>query len=345
MILADTHLLGVQNGHWLDKLRREWQMHRSFQTSISLLKPDAVFFLGDLFDEGQWGNDEQFDKYADRFNDLFYMPEDVKRFTVMGNHDVGFHYAISQRNMDRFVKHFGLERGVEYFELNGNHFVMFNSMALGTFEQLMRILSSCILEGDHCHLCGKAVAELDSIAASFRCSLNKTKDCTTRLKAPYGRPILLQHFPLYRSSDMECLETDDLAPPQIRQEQFRAKWDCLSSESTNLILESLKPRAVFGGHVHFGCQRWWAAPFNFWEYTVASFSWRNNKHPSFLLVSVSPQELQISRCFIPHEDVVLYIYIVFSIVWSILFLILLKRNWFKIEKLKNRFQKPDRLVY
>ena len=28
MVLADTHLLGSRKGHWFDKLRREWQMHR-----------------------------------------------------------------------------------------------------------------------------------------------------------------------------------------------------------------------------------------------------------------------------------------------------------------------------
>jgi hypothetical protein len=144
---------------------------------------------------------------------------------------------------------------------------------------------------------------------------------------------------------MECLETDDLAPDSIRTEKFRPKWDCLSLESTNLLLDKLRPRAVFGGHVHYGCQRWWAAPFNFWEYTIASFSWRNNKRPSFLLVSVSPQQLHVNRCFVPHEDTVIYTYIVFAIIWFVCFLILLKRRWFQIQKLKNRLQKPDRLVY
>ena len=33
MLIADTHLLGSQNGHWFDKLRREWQQHRAFQTA------------------------------------------------------------------------------------------------------------------------------------------------------------------------------------------------------------------------------------------------------------------------------------------------------------------------
>ena len=58
MFLTDTHLLGSRNGHWFDKLRREWQMERAFQTAISYFKPDVVFLLGDLFDEGMTSNDE-----------------------------------------------------------------------------------------------------------------------------------------------------------------------------------------------------------------------------------------------------------------------------------------------
>ena len=46
MLLADTHLLGPYRGHWFDKLRREWQMHRAFQTAITLHKPEVVFILG-----------------------------------------------------------------------------------------------------------------------------------------------------------------------------------------------------------------------------------------------------------------------------------------------------------
>ena len=58
IFLADTHLLGLQDGHWFDRLRREWQMERAFQTAISLFHPEAVFVLGDLFDEGMKSSDE-----------------------------------------------------------------------------------------------------------------------------------------------------------------------------------------------------------------------------------------------------------------------------------------------
>lgn len=49
MILSDTHLIGPFKGHWFDRLRREWQMYRSFQTAITLFNPEVVFILGNLF--------------------------------------------------------------------------------------------------------------------------------------------------------------------------------------------------------------------------------------------------------------------------------------------------------
>ena len=66
MFLADTHLLGRRQGHWFDKLRREWQMHRAFQTAMTYFKPELVVFLGDVFDEGKWAGDDEFQAYITR---------------------------------------------------------------------------------------------------------------------------------------------------------------------------------------------------------------------------------------------------------------------------------------
>lgn len=92
MVLADTHLLGLRRGHWFDKLRREWQMHRAFQTAMALHKPELVFVLGDLMDEGQHSSREEFAGYARRFYKLFKVPESTKMYFAVGNHDIGFHY-------------------------------------------------------------------------------------------------------------------------------------------------------------------------------------------------------------------------------------------------------------
>uniref|UniRef100_A0AC34QRK5 Calcineurin-like phosphoesterase domain-containing protein n=1 Tax=Panagrolaimus sp. JU765 TaxID=591449 RepID=A0AC34QRK5_9BILA len=291
MLLADTHLLGVRRGHWLDKLRREWQMRRSFQTAMSWLTPNAVFFLGDSTDEGQWANEAEFNGYADRFDELFAVPESTKRFVVVGNHDVGFHYALMPQSLERFSARFGVKKSVDYVNIGGNHFVLINSMAM---------------EGDGCRLCHTAEMEVKQLKKRFDCS--RTAECDSNFSSNYSRPIILQHFPLFRSNDLICEDSEDLAPSEIRQEAFREKWECLSKDSTNLLLNSFRPRAVFGGHSHFTCSRYWSTPFNFYEYTIASFSWRNNRWPSFLLLTVSPTELKVAKCMIPHEHTTFFIY-------------------------------------
>lgn len=53
-----------------------------------------VFFVGDVFDEGNWVNEDGFSNYMKRFNSLFSVKENGKTrsFVVTGNHDMGFHY-------------------------------------------------------------------------------------------------------------------------------------------------------------------------------------------------------------------------------------------------------------
>ncbi|XP_038952910.1 metallophosphoesterase 1 isoform X4 [Rattus norvegicus] len=92
MFLADTHLLGEIRGHWLDKLRREWQMERAFQTALWLLQPEVVFILGDVFDEGKWSSAQAWADDLHRFQRMFRHGSHVQLKVVIGNHDIGFHY-------------------------------------------------------------------------------------------------------------------------------------------------------------------------------------------------------------------------------------------------------------
>ncbi|XP_050013831.1 metallophosphoesterase 1 [Alexandromys fortis] len=92
MFLADTHLLGEIRGHWLDKLRREWQMERAFQTALWLLQPEVVFILGDIFDEGKWSTPQAWADDVQRFQKMFRHGSHVQLKVVIGNHDIGFHY-------------------------------------------------------------------------------------------------------------------------------------------------------------------------------------------------------------------------------------------------------------
>ncbi|RVE48804.1 hypothetical protein evm_006578 [Chilo suppressalis] len=290
MVLADTHLLGSRNGHWLDKWRREWQMHRGFQTAMTLHHPDAVFVLGDLFDEGKWCPEKEFNNYVDRFHKLFKVPEGTTMYAVVGNHDIGFHYRITPHLARRFESKFDAPP-VRLVTIKGNHFVLINSMAM---------------EGDGCSLCSRAVTEIDRISDIFKCSTGSAL-CKGKTKLDkYSRPIIMQHYPLYRESDNICTEPD-AAPLPERNSLFEERWDCLSKESTEYLVESLRPRAVFGGHTHHSCVvRHSFVPtanhkIEFTEYTVPSFSWRNRLVPKYYLLTVTPDEVRVSKCGMPRE--------------------------------------------
>lgn len=309
MLVADTHLLGSRNGHWFDKLRREWQMHRAFQTAQTYFNPEAVFFLGDIFDEGKWCSQEEFDRYVLRFHDLFYVSKGTKVFVLEGNHDIGFHYASYPALRRRFQKAFNT-KPVRKVRLKGIDFVMINSMAF---------------HADGCSLCQDAERRLNKISSNLSCVDSGVSaaaaggsdgpragvdTCSNRAS------VVLSHFPLYRESDEMCDELDE-APEIEKFSRFREKWECISNASTAQIKSKLRPRIVFSGHTHHGCRTDHA---DFTEWTVSSFSWRNKKNPAFLLARFSSDGgVAVSKCMMPDENHVFIVYTISSAFILVLF--------------------------
>ncbi|XP_021120923.1 metallophosphoesterase 1 isoform X3 [Heterocephalus glaber] len=176
MVLADTHLLGEVQGHWLDKLRREWQMERAFQTALWVLQPEVVFILGDIFDEGKWSSPQAWADDVGRFHRMFRHPAHVQLKVVAGNHDIGFHYWMNSFRVKRFEKAFSSER---LFSRKGVNFVMVNSVAM---------------EGDACNICAKAEAELLQVSRRLNCSreVPGSGPCGAGQQLSPSAPILLQ---------------------------------------------------------------------------------------------------------------------------------------------------------
>ncbi|VDK83325.1 unnamed protein product [Onchocerca ochengi] len=266
-------------------------MYRSFQSAISLMRPDAVFFLdlfkyifkfkkymseinihflSDLFDESTISNYQELVNYVNRFDELFYVPKNVERQCILGNHDIGFHDEISPGRL-QFLSHHFSRSFADHIVIGGNHFVLLNSMTV---------------ERDNCPLCTATEHQLEELSRSFDCTKNRTM-CSIQ-----SRPILLLHIPLYRTSDAHCPDDYDASQEPIKSKRFHVGIDCLSNTSSHYILEKLKPRAVFNGHTHYSCQTWWQPPYSIYEWTLSSFSWRNIPQPAFLLVTVMSNDIQ-----------------------------------------------------
>lgn len=286
MLLADTHLLGPFQGHWMDKLRREWQMNRAFQTAITLFLPQLVFILGDVFDEGKWVGEKAFREYLQRYFQIFHTPPDVRLYSIVGNHDIGFHYAAHPYLVNRFYHSFNTS-GVQLINERDVHFVLINSIAM---------------EGDGCAFCEEAERQLAYVSYQLKCSKGVGKCDRIPKIGEYSRPVLLQHYPLHRLSDIPCKDGDI---PKI--ENYRERWEVLSKESTDLIGQLLNPRIAFSGHTHFYCHLP-KSRIGAEEFTVPSFSWRNKNAPSFMLAHFTKEQYTVSKCDIPKESTVFVLY-------------------------------------
>lgn len=264
MLLADPHLLGPYRGNWFDKLRREWQMHMAFQTTMSLFNPEVVFILGDIFDEGKWVNDEEYQAYLRRYFRIFNVDGQRTRvYSIVGNHDIGFHYVAHPHLVNRFYKTMNTS-GVQLITIRNVHFVTINSIAM---------------EGDGCTLCNEAERQLIYISYQLNCAKGEGICENIPKIGDYSTPIVLQHYPFYRPSDTGCHERDtDII------EKYKPRWDVLSKDATDLIISMLMPRVAFSGHSHHYCRLKKNNAAYTEEYTLASFSWRNKNNPSFLLV-------------------------------------------------------------
>uniref|UniRef100_A0A8C0G2Q8 Metallophosphoesterase 1 n=1 Tax=Chelonoidis abingdonii TaxID=106734 RepID=A0A8C0G2Q8_CHEAB len=281
MFLSDTHLLGEIKGHWLDKLRREWQMERAFQTALSLLEPDIVFILGDVFDEGKWSSSQAWADDVRRFQKMFRHPVRTELMVVVGNHDIGFHYEMTPYKLKRFAKVFNFTSG-KLIIRKGVNFVMVNSVAL---------------DGDGCTICSRAEAKLMKLSHKLNCSQ--------------------QHYPLYRRSDAECIG-EDSALPEEKNIPFKEKYDVLSREASQKLLWWFHPRLILSGHTHSACEVLHNGKIP--EISVPSFSWRNRNNPSFIMGSITPTDFSLYKCFLPLESRVVTIYCIAGALLGVLIL-------------------------
>lgn len=171
-MLADPQILDPYSFMMTDKysaqLKREMgdqYMRRAFETLLDDIDPDAIIFMGDLFDGGrEWatGSTEspfkKLRKYREsywkdefiRFGNIFFEPLKKARpgqsprlggrrkvlAGLPGNHDIGIGLGVNGPVLDRFVAHFGDSNRVDVL---ANHtFVSVDTASLSAVESHYR---------------------------------------------------------------------------------------------------------------------------------------------------------------------------------------------------------------
>jgi len=333
LLVADPHLLGPARGHWLDKLRREWQMKMSFQSAFTWLQPDYVVILGDLFDEGETVNEKDWNDYLYRFyDDIFYMEDKEKLIVIAGNHDIGFHHTVLRdiAKWRRFQNQFKMNSSVDMFSLLNVTFITINSMSLK--------------QDVGCEFCEETSTRINEL--STRIPSNENSICSCQqiddvIHCKNNHPIILQHFPLYREDESECVKFADGPSLESARKKNKESWDVISKESTEYLLEKVKPCILISGHTHHGC---FLNRHNVFELSVPSLSWRNINNPSVTMVVFHGNNVAISKCLLPRESTVIAVYLLTAMFLVIFNLTLTAMKMKSRPNISKRYVKlgPDR---
>ncbi|KAG7098706.1 hypothetical protein E1B28_000619 [Marasmius oreades] len=208
-------------------LRKNWR-------SALRSRPDVVLFLGDMMDGGRVDmSDSEYEAYYRRFLSIFKLDEEIPRYTIPGNHDIGLgsHSWFSPKAYERYISHFG---PLNFDVTIGNHTFVF--------------------------LNGPSLVEEDYKRHGYRIGYDQwnpipggTIDFVKRFaKKEQERPvILLNHIPLSRPEGSYC------GPLRERGSIHRGVGigyqNTLGKDSSRFLLESLKPVLVLSGDDHDYC--------------------------------------------------------------------------------------------
>lgn len=119
LLVADPQILGDKNERWIYRWDNDRHLRQTFRQAFAHVNPTAVFFLGDLMDEGSTADDIKFKKYFKRFKKIFDIPIGIRTFYTPGDNDIGGEWPepVDQLKVTRFKKFFG---DVNSLKLNEN---------------------------------------------------------------------------------------------------------------------------------------------------------------------------------------------------------------------------------
>ncbi|KAK9462735.1 Metallo-dependent phosphatase-like protein [Lipomyces oligophaga] len=263
-------------------------LHRVWTGIATWLQPDAIIFLGDLFDGGrEWKDNFKWEAEYNRFRRIF-PDRNVPLYYVVGNHDIGIGTGVLSETVDRFEKFFGEANGV--FELGNHSLVLLDSLSLMNREDQS--------------INNKSRKLLQNLAT----------------EKPELPRVLFTHIPLFRPGDANCgsKREGSKSLPLTKGYQYQTALD---QDLTSEILTSICPVVIFSGDDHDACEytHEYLNPITSTlvytqEFTVKSVSMAMGVWwPGFELISLwNPGQLdytfQTKLCVLPSQYTIWMIY-------------------------------------
>ncbi|KAI5801465.1 hypothetical protein DFH27DRAFT_556899 [Peziza echinospora] len=287
-------------------------MRKSYSLLNSILAPQTIAFLGDLFDGGrEWATEHgdsghvvdphalsDWKDYGEnywenefiRFSTIFPHVPGVKNIrSLPGNHDLGIGNGVQENVAKRFKAFFGETSSVHTL---GNHtFVLIDSVSLENTEN-RNIYEPARNFLDEFTQVEKSTADIlhpEIIPQSRRIqSSSDPQPAAPASSEPQPLPrVLLTHVPLYRPPSTPCgpLRESGNSIGIFGGFQYQ---NVLTADTSGDVIKKVQPVFVASGDDHDYCEVLHAGATGMVkEITVKSFSFTMGvRHPGFLLVSL-----------------------------------------------------------
>ncbi|KAG9296874.1 hypothetical protein G9A89_006829 [Geosiphon pyriformis] len=217
-------------------------IYTSFVSRYSFFKPSPthVILLGDLF-SSQLVTDQEFEKRVNRFKWIFGDPNSEyahKLVNITGNHDIGYNFDMTRHRVDRWQRVFGPTNFVEWI-LDQDYIHLSEDNITHEEERGHQLV---IINAQN--IDGPAMDE--DLRAETWDFLDWIAD---ERKEDYLSPfILVSHIPIYKPEGL-CVD----GPMTIYNQSYIEEQNHLSLNASEFILTRLRPRFIFAGHDHEGC--------------------------------------------------------------------------------------------
>uniref|UniRef100_A0A0D9WNF2 Calcineurin-like phosphoesterase domain-containing protein n=1 Tax=Leersia perrieri TaxID=77586 RepID=A0A0D9WNF2_9ORYZ len=263
MMVSDLMLLG-SDASYADRFFRNHFMSKLFAKSIQTLKPDIIVVLGDISAEGFKLTESKWIDVLDQFEGILGQYSVLPLHVSLGDKDVGGCASLDNKFVHRVTKHLPEldSGGCSAFEISNVSFVSLNAVALLCGNNPLRFSVEKVIERENHHFQQKMVNEDGhfSLGSVQREGFNWRQN---NMESGSG-PVVLLHFPLYKSHEPDKFDGEDIGVPNFSEgtasespvysslrERGANSYDQLHAvpaNSTQYILQALKPRIVFSAH-------------------------------------------------------------------------------------------------
>lgn len=289
-------------------------MSKLITKSIETTNPDMIIVLGDISAKGSEQNESKWIDVLEQFEGILGQYSSLPLHIVLGDKDVGGCSSLDGRFVHRMAKHLpGLDSsGCGAFEISNISFLSLNAVALLCGDNTFRFSVEKVMEMESHRFQRERLNGVEHYSLGSENGQDSGAPSWRQNSMTSGSgPIILLHIPLHKS-DMsdgglsgvpifpEGTVSDhpfgSLSSKQSGADGTRMydRLRTLPANSSQYILQALKPRIIFSAHAHSFSDYTHADGTR--EVTVPAMTWKKRGVPGFVIATLGQKGVVSVMC-------------------------------------------------